>query len=123
MELPLAIDPVNATFFLAIIVLIAAVGLAIAAAALDSDDSKQLFAIVGVLLGLFGAGGLGSLFINQAADEAASSAADKAAPQAANAAANRVANEETASPGRGQGRSEKTPNGSSKNEKGEPNAP
>lgn len=78
MELPLAISPVNATFWLAVFVLVAAVILSLVAAVNEGENSKQLFAIVGVLLGLFGAGGLGALFANQAANEAAS----KAAPQA-----------------------------------------
>lgn len=97
----LAISPVNATFFLAVIVLIAAVGLAIVAALNDGDSSKQLFAVVGVLLGLFGAGGLGSLFANQAASEAASEAAPKAAAAA-------IKQSEEGSPS-GRGGSEKTP--------------
>jgi hypothetical protein len=96
MSLSLAsMDPVNATFILAILVLIAAVILTIVGVRSASDNSKQLFGIVGVLLGLFGAGGLGSLFVNQAADESASSAANKAAPKAANAAANQISEEVT----------------------------
>jgi|SRR6476659_3323938 len=79
MTLPFAISSTDATFWLAVIVLLAAVVLAIVAARSEGDSSKQLFAIVGVLIGLVGAGGLGSLFANKVADEAA----EKAAPQAA----------------------------------------
>lgn len=89
MSLPLAIDSVNATFWLAVAVLLAAVGLSVFAALKGGDNSKQLFAIVGVLLGLFGAGGLGSLFANQAANEAA----EKVAPEAAAAAVGELSGE------------------------------
>jgi hypothetical protein len=88
-----AIDPIDATFVLGIMVLVAAVLLAIVGASADEankENSKYLFGVVGVMLGLFGAGGLGTLFANQAADEAASSAAAKVAPKAANDAASQV---------------------------------
>lgn len=91
-----AINPIDATFILGILVLLGAFVLAIiGATAGDSnkENSKYLFGVIGVMLGLFGAGGLGTLFANQAADEAASSAATKVAPKAANAAASQVSGE------------------------------
>lgn len=91
-----AIDPVNATFFLAILVLVGAFTLAVIGASSkqeNSENGKYLFGVVGVMLGLFGAGGLGALFANQAADEAAKSAATQVAPKAANAAATQVSEE------------------------------
>lgn len=81
MELPVAsLDPTLATLILSTLVLIA--GVVLAAMALNSkngDQAKQVFAVVGVLFGLLAAGGLGTLFANQAAETAADSAADKAA--------------------------------------------
>ena len=85
------IDPVDATFVLAVLVLAAAVGLTVFAVVKNNEASAKVFSIIGVLLGLFGAGGLGSLFVHQAAESAADTAAEKAAPRAANAAADRVA--------------------------------
>lgn len=81
------IDPVDATFILAVLVLIAGVALAIVAK--DSPNSQQIYAAVGVLFGLLAAGGLGGLFASQAANDAA----DKAAPAAAEEAAAQVSGE------------------------------
>jgi hypothetical protein len=60
---------------------------------MQGGGSKQLFAIVGVMLGLFGAGGLGSLFASKAANEAAEKAAPQAAEEAAQKAAPQAAEE------------------------------
>ena len=87
------IDPVDATFILAVLVLTGAVVLALVAAKApaDSENAKYLFGVIGVMLGLFGAGGLGSLLANGVASDAA----EKAAPEAATAAANQVSGEVT----------------------------
>jgi hypothetical protein len=100
MSLPIAaMDPVLATFLLATFVLIAGVVLILKALTVDDEKAKQVFTAVGVLFGLLAAGGLGTLFAKQAADEAASSAATTAAsevaPEAASAAANQVSEEVT----------------------------
>lgn len=108
MGLLLAISPVNATFILAVIVLIAAVGLSVLATLTPGENSKQLFAIIGVMFGLFGAGGLGSLFAKQAATEAA----NQAAPQAATEAVDQAAKEKE-EPAAGQGNTDKGQGGSS----------
>lgn len=108
-----AISPVNATFILAILVLIAAVGLAVLATLKPGDSSKQLFAIIGVMFGLFGAGGLGTLFAKQAATEAANQAAPQAAAEAVG-----QANEEKEEPATNQGGSEEKSGGSSAGQKG-----
>lgn len=106
MALPLAIDTVDATFWLAVIVLAAAVGLAVLATFKEGKSSRQLFALIGVMLGLFGAGGLGSLFAKQAATEAADQT--QAAAETGNAeeekeAAKEEAEEEGAAQGNGKG--------------------
>ena len=83
------VDPVDATFILAVLVLAAGVALAIVAK--DSTNSNQIYASVGVLFGLLAAGGLGGLFASQAA----TNAADNAAPAAAKEAAAEVSGEVT----------------------------
>ncbi len=56
----------------------------------DVDVAKQVFAVVGVLFGLLAAGGVGSLFANQAAETAASGAAEEASTQAADKVSSEV---------------------------------
>ncbi|HEV7483313.1 MAG TPA: hypothetical protein VGO13_09465 [Solirubrobacterales bacterium] len=96
MKLPVAsIDPTLATLILAVLVLVAGVGL-IALVLLKNvpeANSKQVFTAVGVLFGLLAAGGVGGLFANKAAESAADSAAKEVAPKAATAAANQAANQ------------------------------
>jgi hypothetical protein len=79
-----SIDPVNATFYLAILVLIAGVVLAIFAR--NAANANQIYAAVGVLFGLLAAGGIGGVFASQVSDNAA----EKAAAPAAEAAASEV---------------------------------
>jgi hypothetical protein len=76
MTLPIAsLDPVLATLILSIFVLLAGVAMVFKALnSPDTDGTKQVFAVVGVLFGLLAAGGLGSLFANQAAETVANSA-------------------------------------------------
>jgi hypothetical protein len=93
-----SINPVDATFILAILVLISGVILAVIAR--NAPNANQIYAAVGVLFGLLAAGGLGGLFASQAATDAA----EQAAPIAAEEAAEQVS-EETA---------EASPDGSSK---------
>jgi hypothetical protein len=54
----------------------------------DTEATKQVFAVVGVLFGLLAAGGLGTLFANQAAETA-----ENAAENAGTAAATKVSGE------------------------------
>jgi hypothetical protein len=82
-----AIDPVDATFILAILVLVAGVFLAFVGR--KAANAQQIYAAVGVLFGLLAAGGLGGLFASQAATDAA----EKAAPAAAEEAASQVSGE------------------------------
>jgi len=76
-----AIDPVDATFILAILVLVSGVFLAIFAR--NATNANQIYAAVGVLFGLLAAGGLGGLFATQAANNAANQVAPAAAEEAA----------------------------------------
>jgi thiol:disulfide interchange protein len=81
-----AINPVDATFVLSILVLVAGVILAIAGlkAGSENENSQHIFAAVGVLFGLLAAGGIGTLFAQQTAhttEKAAASAASEAAGQ------------------------------------------
>lgn len=109
MNLPVAsMDPVFATFVLAVLVLIAGTVLAMAALkASNEKSSQQVFAAVGVLFGLLAAGGLGGLFVNQAAENAA----DKSATKAANQVSSQVSDEvETALQSPSQGSSNDSQN-------------
>jgi hypothetical protein len=93
MNLPLGtLDPVVATLVLSVCVLLAGVFLVWLAFkdGANVDVAKQSFAVVGVLFGLLAAGGLGSLFANQAAETAASNAAEKAGTEAAQGVSNEV---------------------------------
>lgn len=86
MNLPVGtLDPVVATLALSVCVLVAGVFLVWLAFKDNAnvDVAKQTFAVVGVLFGLLAAGGLGSLFANQAAETAANNAAEKAGTEAA----------------------------------------
>lgn len=93
MDLPVAtLDPVLATLILSVFVLVAGVILVSMAfnEKANVDVAKQVFAVVGVLFGLLAAGGLGSLFANQAAETAANSAAEKAGTEAAQEVSSKV---------------------------------
>lgn len=85
-----AIDPVDATLILAVLVLIAGVALAIMGlkAPSGNTNSQHVFAAVGVLFGLLAAGGIGTLFAQQTANTAENTAAS-----AANDAAEQVSKE------------------------------
>jgi len=100
-----SINPVDATFYLAILVLIAGVVLAIVAR--NATNANQIYAAVGVLFGLLAAGGIGGVFASQVSTDAAEKAAEPAAEQAAEEAASAVSEqvEETlaAPPGSGSG--------------------
>lgn len=107
MDLSLAITTVNATFLLAILVLAAAVFLSVYAVSKGGDNAKHLFAIIGVMLGLFGAGGLGSLFANQAASEAAKKSAPEAAETAVQVTEENAEEENAEEENKGTGESSK----------------
>lgn len=80
MNLPVGtLDPVVATLALSICVLVAGVFLVWLAFKNNAnvDIAKQAFAVVGVLFGLLAAGGLGTLFANQAAEKAGTEAAQE----------------------------------------------
>jgi thiol:disulfide interchange protein len=81
-----SINPVDATFILAVLVLLAGVYLSVIALKAPADDKRgqQVFAAVGVLFGLLAAGGIGTLFAQQTAhtaEKAAVSAGEEAATQ------------------------------------------
>jgi len=76
-----SIDPVDATFVLAVLVLVAGVVLAIYAR--NAANANQIYAAVGVLFGLLAAGGIGGVFASQVSDNAAEKAAAPAAQEAA----------------------------------------
>lgn len=85
-----SINPVDATFILAVLVLTAGVILAIVGLNADAGNpnSQHVFAAVGVLFGLLAAGGIGTLFAQQTADTA-----ERSATSAANEAASQVSEE------------------------------
>jgi hypothetical protein len=78
------VEPVLATFLLSLAVLL--VGGALGVIALcchkNPEATKQIFPVIGVLFGLLAAGGLGTLFANQAA-QSAENAAESAGTAAA----------------------------------------
>jgi hypothetical protein len=77
---PLAFDTLAATFWMAIAVLAAGVGLIALVILKDTDEakSKQVFTAVGVLFGLLAAGGIGGIFANKVAEDAATTAVKEA---------------------------------------------
>jgi hypothetical protein len=90
MPLAAALDPTWATLILATLVLIAGTFLAREAMRAPDETQKNVFAIVGVLFGLLAAGGLGGIFVKQAADSSAQQAAQDSAAQVQEAAAGQV---------------------------------
>jgi thiol:disulfide interchange protein len=108
-----SISPVDATFILSVLVLLAGVYLSSKALKAPADDkrSQQVFAAVGVLFGLLAAGGVGTLFAQQS-----TKTAENAATSAGETAANQVLEEpkvekalessESGSNGSGEGKSE-----------------
>ena len=77
---PVAIDTLNATFYLALAILAAGVGLiaAVIFKGPDEANAKQVFTAVGVLFGLLAAGGVGGIFANKVAENAATTAVKEA---------------------------------------------
>jgi thiol:disulfide interchange protein len=77
---PIAIDTLAATFWMAIAILVAGVGLIVAVIFKGPDEAnaKQVFTAVGVLFGLLAAGGVGGLFANKVAENAATNAVREA---------------------------------------------
>jgi ABC-type transport system involved in cytochrome bd biosynthesis fused ATPase/permease subunit len=77
---PVAIDTLNATFYLALAILVAGVGLIALVIFLktDPENAKQVFTAVGVLFGLLAAGGVGGIFANKVAENAATTAVKEA---------------------------------------------
>jgi hypothetical protein len=70
-EPTLAITQTTGVFVVTLCVLASAVTLSILAINKDDANQKFLAGIIGLLLGLFSAGGIGALFADKAADDAA----------------------------------------------------
>ncbi len=104
-----SINPVDATFVLAVLVLAAGVvlsAMALKAPTTNEKGSQQVFAAVGVLFGLLAAGGIGTLFAQQnaeTAEKAAVTAGEEAATQVSEQVPGQVEEALEASPAGGSG--------------------
>jgi apolipoprotein N-acyltransferase len=80
-ELLLALNQTLGVFILSVLVLIGAIGLTAVAIGKTEGDQKFLAGIIGLLLGLFGGGGIGTLSADRAADNAADQVKDQVEQQ------------------------------------------